>query len=74
LLDQLVKGPMTAEAVEDASRAFKKALIERALGAEMSHHLGYAAGTDKPEAGTNHRDVTGFQIIGLVIPGMTFQT
>lgn len=56
LLDQLVKGPMTAEAVEDASRAFKKALIERALGAEMSHHLGYAAGADKPEAATNHRN------------------
>ena len=56
LLDQLVKGPMTAEAVEDASRAFKKALIERALGAEMSHHLGYPAGAGKPEAATNHRN------------------
>ena len=56
LLDQLVKGPMSAEAVEDASRAFKKALIERALGAEMSHHLGYAAGTERPEAATNHRN------------------
>jgi putative transposase len=56
LLDQLVKGPMTAEAVDDVSRAFKKALIERALGAEMSHHLGYAAGAEKPEAGTNHRN------------------
>ena len=56
LLDQLVKGPMTAEAVDDVSRAFKKALIERALGAEMSHHLGYAAGTEKPEAATNHRN------------------
>jgi putative transposase len=56
LLDQLVKGPMSAEAVDDASRAFKKALIERALGAEMSHHLGYAAGTEKPEAATNHRN------------------
>jgi putative transposase len=56
LLDQLVKGPMSAEAVEDASRAFKKALIERALGAEMSHHLGYATGTDKPETGTNYRN------------------
>jgi transposase-like protein len=56
LLDQLVKGPMTAEAVEDASRAFKKALIERALGAEMSHHLGYPAGADKPDAATNHRN------------------
>ena len=56
LLDQLVKGPMTAEAVQDASRAFKKALIERALGAEMSHHLGYAAGAQKPATTTNHRN------------------
>ncbi len=31
LLDQLVKGPMTAASIDDASRAFKKALIERAL-------------------------------------------
>jgi putative transposase len=56
LLDQLVQGPMTAEAVDDVSRAFKKALIERALGAEMSHRLGYAAGSEKPEAATNHRN------------------
>ena len=56
LLDQLVKGPMTAEAVEDASRAFKKALIERALSAEMNHHLGYPAGADKPQSATNHRN------------------
>ena len=56
LLDELVKGPMTAEAVEDVSRAFKKALIERALGAEMSHHLGYPAGAEKPESATNHRN------------------
>src|SRR3972149_5134861 len=32
LLDQLVKGPMTAEAVEDASQAVKKGLIERLRG------------------------------------------
>ena len=56
LLDQLVKGPMTAEAVQDASTAFKKALIERALGAEMSHHLGYPAGADKPATATNQRN------------------
>jgi putative transposase len=56
LLDQLVNGPMTAEAVDDVSRAFKKALIERALGAEMSHHLGYAAGSAKPAAATNYRN------------------
>ncbi len=56
LLDQLVKGPMTAETVDDVSRAFKKALIERALGAEMSYHLGYAAGEEKPGTETNHRN------------------
>ena len=56
LLDQLVKGPMTAEAVEEVSRAFKKALIERALGAEMSYHLGYPAGGEKPDSATNYRN------------------
>ena len=56
LLDHLVKGPMSAEAVQEASTAFKKALIERALGAEMSHHLGYPAGAEKPAAATNQRN------------------
>ena len=32
LLDQLVQGPMTAESIQDATTALKKALIERALG------------------------------------------
>ena len=32
LIEQFVKGPMTAEVVNAASMAFKKALIERALG------------------------------------------
>jgi transposase-like protein len=44
LIDQFVTGPMSAEAVQDISMAFKKALIERALGAELSHHLGYRSG------------------------------
>ena len=35
LIDQFVTGPMSAEAVNAASVAFKKALIERALGAEL---------------------------------------
>jgi hypothetical protein len=47
LIDQFVTGPMSAEAVNAASMAFKKALIERALGAERSHHLGYAPGADE---------------------------
>jgi transposase-like protein len=35
---------MTAEAVEAVMHKFKKAVIERALGGEMTHHLGYAPG------------------------------
>jgi hypothetical protein len=34
LIDQFVTGPMSGEAVNAASMAFKKALIERAMGAE----------------------------------------
>ena len=56
LIDQFVNGPMSAEAVNAASMAFKKALIERALGAELTHHLGYASGGDKPFEGKNHRN------------------
>ena len=58
LLDQFVSGPMTGEAVNAASMAFKKALIERALGAEAGHHLGYANGAVKPEAVSNQRNGT----------------
>ena len=56
LLDQLVTGPMTPGAIEDVMRGFKKALIERALGAEMSHPLGYSPGAAKPSDATNHRN------------------
>ena len=55
-LDQVVTGPMTAEAVESVVRDFKKALIERALGAELSYHLGYPPGAAKPEPDSNHRN------------------
>ncbi len=56
LIDQFVTGPMSAEAVQAASTALKKALIERALGAELSHHLGYPPGAAKPEDAGNHRN------------------
>ena len=56
LIDQFVTGPMTGEAVNAASMAFKKALIERAMGAELGHHLGYVAGATKPEQGGNQRN------------------
>jgi putative transposase len=58
IIDQFVTGPMTGEAVNAASAAFKKALIERAMGAELGHHLGYPAGQAKPEAKSNQRNGT----------------
>jgi hypothetical protein len=36
LLDQLVTGPLAAESVDAVMRIFKKAILERALGAEMT--------------------------------------
>ncbi len=56
MIDQFVSGPMSAEAVNAATMAFKKALIERALGAELSHHLGYPPGAEKPGEVGNHRN------------------
>ena len=57
LIDQIVKGqPMTGEEVNAASMAFKKALIERALGAELGFYLGYPRGAGKPETTKNLRN------------------
>src|SRR5574341_889999 len=45
ILDHFVgQGPITAEELETTVRRFKKAVIERALGGELTHHLGYPAG------------------------------
>lgn len=41
---------MTAGAIQGASQAFKKALIELILGAEVSDQLDYPAGAEKPES------------------------
>src|SRR5881392_2418106 len=60
ILDQFVRqGPISHEELETAVRRFKKAIIERALGGELTHHLGYAPGGTKPDDTTNHRNGTG---------------
>ena len=58
LLDRVVTGPMTQSEVEAVCRALKKAVIERAMNAEMSQHLGYAPGEPKPADQANHRNGT----------------
>ena len=52
LLDQLVKGPMTAEEVQAVCLSFKKGLIERAMGGELCQHLGINPGKPGPRART----------------------
>lgn len=56
LIDQLATGMMSAGEIEDISAALKKALIERALGAELGHHLGYASGAERPPDAGNQRN------------------
>jgi transposase-like protein len=59
ILDHFVRqGPISAEELEDAVRRFKKAIIERAVSGELTHHLGYPAGATKPEDTSNHRHGT----------------
>lgn len=64
ILDQFIRqGPITAEELNDAVRRFKKAIIERALGGELTHHLGYPSGGEKPDDSTNHRNGTGTKTV-----------
>lgn len=56
LIAQFLTGPMTGEAINAAGIAFKQALIEASLNAELTHHLGYPPGAERPESTTNHRN------------------
>ena len=58
MLNDLVTGPMTPAAMQDVFTQLKKALIERALGAELGQHLGYPSGQSKPESSQNQRNGT----------------
>ena len=42
LLEPLIPGLVTPAELEGILQQFKKSVLERALGAEMSHHLGPA--------------------------------
>lgn len=57
-LEELIPGPMDAAGVESIFRQFKKAILERALNAELTHHLGYPKGEAPAEKASNHRNGT----------------
>ena len=50
--------PMSQADVDGIMRRFKKAMVERMLGGEMTHHLGYPPGDPKPAGTANHRNGT----------------
>ena len=52
------RGILEAADVEAATQRFKKALLERALGAELQHHLTQEAALAPPDAPANHRNGT----------------
>lgn len=55
-LDALIGQTKTPEDLEALFRWMKKALAERILKAELTHHLGYAPGETKPPEQANHRN------------------
>jgi putative transposase len=58
VMEALVPGPLTPAEANQLFDGFKKAVFERALGAELSQHLGYRPGEPRPEGQTNHRNGT----------------
>lgn len=58
VIDQLVTGPMTADDVNAMFRQLKKAVLEKALGAELTHHLGYEKSVARMSQRGNHRNGT----------------
>jgi putative transposase len=55
-LDALLGGRTSLEDVDAVVRQMKKALYERILSGELTHHLGYGRGAEKPAGVTNHRN------------------
>jgi transposase-like protein len=55
-IDALVAGATTATEMEAIFGQLKKRIIERMLAGELTHHLGYAPGAEKPADQTNHRN------------------
>src|SRR5687767_3421894 len=55
-LDALIGEAKTLEDVDELFRQMKKALMERMLTGELTHHLGYAKGQPKPSDRANHRN------------------
>jgi transposase-like protein len=49
---------MSQGEVDVITKRFKKALVERMLGGELTHHLGYPPDGEKRPDASNHRNGT----------------
>jgi transposase-like protein len=58
LIKQLVPGTLDRATINEQLDALTKAIFERALDGELTHHLGYETGDATPASGTNHRNGT----------------
>ena len=56
VIDELMKEYRGPEDFQALFTALKKAVMERALNAELSAHLGYEKGEEKPASELNHRN------------------
>jgi transposase-like protein len=57
-LDALTEGVRSPEQQDDLFRDLKKALVERVRRAELTQHLDYPEGDERPAGGTNARNGT----------------
>jgi putative transposase len=57
-VDALLNGRTTMEELDELFRQMKKTLMEKVLSGELTHHLGYERGTEKPLGQRNHRNGT----------------
>ena len=55
-IDALIGDRRTMAEFDELFRQMKKAIYERALAGELTHHLGYAKGEEKPAAQANYRN------------------
>ena len=57
-VDALLAGRTTMAELDELFGRMKKHLMERALAGELTHHLGYPPGGERPEGQPNHRNGT----------------
>ena len=56
VIDEMLNGSMAREDGERVYNLLKKRVVERMLKAELTHHLGYERGEEKPGGQLNHRN------------------